>query len=164
MALPTLLTLPVLPATAAAGSGADAHRSRRRVLRLIPSAAVAGLLAACSSEDGPSRASAATADRPASPQPSASLPPGGTIIDVRTPEEYAQGHLEGAINIDAGSADFDAAIDALDRGADYAVYCRSGNRSAASARAMRDKGFTSVLDLGGFQQASLALGVPIVTG
>ncbi len=83
---------------------------------------------------------------------------------MRTPEEYAQGHLEGAINIDAGSADFDAAIDALDRGADYAVYCRSGNRSAAAARAMRDKGFTSVLDLGGFQQASLALGVPIVTG
>ncbi|QKD79753.1 rhodanese-like domain-containing protein [Actinomyces marmotae] len=183
MALPTLRPRPA-GAPAAASSGADAHPGRRRVLRLVPAAAMAGLLAGCSLEASPSRASATTPSQPAPLQPSAglapggtvsaslppggtvsaSLPPGGTVIDVRSSEEYAQGHLEGAINIDADSADFDAAIDRLDRGAAYAVYCRSGDRSARAARAMRDKGFTSVLDLGGYQQASLALGVPVVTG
>ena len=140
-----------------------ASLSRRHALALLPIAATGGLLAACSSDDASSRASA-TSGQPHAPKPSVSFPADGTIIDVRTPEEYAQGHLEGAINIDVSSTGFDTAIDALDHGASYAVYCQSGNRSAKAAQAMTAKGFASVLDLGGYQEASLALGVPVIAG
>ncbi|MDO9590965.1 MAG: rhodanese-like domain-containing protein, partial [Microcella sp.] len=57
------------------------------------------------------------------------LEPGTIVIDVRTPAEFASGHLEGAINIDVQSADFDSRISELDADGTYFVYCRSGNRS-----------------------------------
>ena len=72
-----------------------------------------------------------------------------TIIDVRTPAEFAEGHLEGAINADVQGGQFSAFLAGLDKGAAYVVYCRSGNRSAVAAQAMVDAGFTEVYDLGG---------------
>lgn len=71
------------------------------------------------------------------------------VIDVRTPEEYAAGHLEGARNIDFRSSDFRSGLEALDRAAPYAVYCRSGNRSGQALEVMREMGFTSVVNLSG---------------
>ena len=73
------------------------------------------------------------------------------VIDVRTPEEFAAGHLAGAQNIDVQSSDFATRIAALDSGAAYLVYCRSGNRSAAAAAAMAASGFTDVVDGGGLE-------------
>lgn len=70
------------------------------------------------------------------------------VIDVRTAEEFATGHVDGAINIDVESADFGTAIAALDPAATYLVYCRSGRRSAIAASEMTDSGLT-VLDGGG---------------
>ncbi|MDO8392702.1 MAG: rhodanese-like domain-containing protein [Actinomycetota bacterium] len=72
-----------------------------------------------------------------------------TIIDVRTPAEFAEGHLEGAVNADVQGGQFSAFLAGLDKGAAYVVYCRSGNRSAVAAQAMIDAGFTEVYDLGG---------------
>jgi rhodanese-related sulfurtransferase len=72
---------------------------------------------------------------------------GATVIDVRTPEEFAEGHVEGATLIDIQGADFEAQVDALDPEATYVVYCRSGNRSARAAAMMRDAGL-EVIDGG----------------
>ena len=71
------------------------------------------------------------------------------VIDVRTPEEFATGHLSNAINIDSTAADFRQQLTALDKSKKYAIYCRSGNRSANALEIMRIMSFTSVVDLEG---------------
>ena len=86
------------------------------------------------------------------------------IIDVRTPEEYAGVHLEGAVNVNLQSGSFEQDILAFPLDGDYVVYCRSGNRSAQAAAIMADLGFENVQDAGGIQSASSATGVAIVTG
>lgn len=86
------------------------------------------------------------------------------IIDVRTPEEYAGGHLEGAVNVNLQSGSFEQDILAFPLDGDYVVYCRSGNRSAQAAAIMADLGFENVQDAGGVQSASSATGLAIVTG
>lgn len=70
------------------------------------------------------------------------------IIDVRTPGEFASGHVEGAVNIDVLEPTFDAQVAALDSDEVYLVYCRSGNRSADAVDRMAALGLT-VLDGGG---------------
>ncbi|MCU0435735.1 MAG: thioredoxin domain-containing protein [Bacteroidia bacterium] len=73
------------------------------------------------------------------------------LIDVRTPEEYAGGHIEGAVNIDFYGEAFDNAISQLDKTRPVYVYCKVGGRSAKAAASMRTKGFTQVVELqGGF--------------
>ena len=84
------------------------------------------------------------------------------LVDVRTPAEYAQGHIADAVNVDFEGADFASAIGELPADGRYIVYCRSGNRSAQALIAMRDAGFSDVYDMGGLQ-AWMANGHPIVT-
>lgn len=84
------------------------------------------------------------------------------IIDVRTPAEYAEGHLEGAVNVDLQSGSFEQEVAALPLEGDYVVYCRSGNRSAQAVSAMKALGFVNVQDAGGLQAASSATGLSIV--
>ena len=72
--------------------------------------------------------------------------PGVVIVDVRTPEEFAVGHLQGAVNLDVSASTFDSQIAALDKDVVYAVYCRSGNRSTIAVGKMSDAGFTSILN------------------
>ena len=84
------------------------------------------------------------------------------IIDVRTPAEYVGGHLDGAVNIDVQSPEFDALVSELPTDGEYVVYCRSGNRSAAAIDRMETLGFTSVVNAGGVDAASSATGIPIV--
>lgn len=77
---------------------------------------------------------------------------GTVVVDVRTPAEYAQGHIPKAINIDFEGTSFDSQIAELDKSAHYALYCRSGRRSGIAANKMHDAGFTHVVDLkGGIQ-------------
>jgi rhodanese-related sulfurtransferase len=85
-----------------------------------------------------------------------------TVIDVRTPEEFDAGHLDGASNINLESGDFTSKINALPKDAAYLVYCRSGNRSADAVAQMKQEGFTNVVDIGGLQEASSATGLPVV--
>ena len=84
------------------------------------------------------------------------------IIDVRTPEEFAAGHLDGAINYDVSDGTLNMALSTLDPQADYIIYCRSGNRSAVAVDIMEDAGFTSLVDLGSLENAADETGIPIV--
>ncbi len=85
------------------------------------------------------------------------------LLDVRTAQEFAEGHLDGAVNLDVTSPDFTAGLGELDPEATYAVYCRSGNRSQTAIAAMRDAGFSAVADLSGGIQAWASDGRPVVT-
>ena len=85
------------------------------------------------------------------------------MIDVRTPAEYAAGHLEGALNIDVESADFASRIASLDPQGRYVVYCRSGNRAGVAADEMARAGFVDVTNAGGLEQAAASTGLAIVT-
>ena len=71
------------------------------------------------------------------------------VIDVRTPEEYALGSIEGAILIDYKASDFQASISALNRNVTYLIYCRSGNRSGKASIIMDSLGFKKIYDLKG---------------
>ena len=76
---------------------------------------------------------------------------GYTIIDVRTPEEYAEGHIQGALNINVKSVTFVPEIENLSKSDTLLVYCRSGRRSLYAAQVMVSFGFQKIYDLeGGF--------------
>jgi phage shock protein E len=71
------------------------------------------------------------------------------LLDVRTPDEFAAGHIGGAINIDYESADFGQNIDKLDKNAYYIVYCRTGARSSAASAIMLKDGFIHIVNMTG---------------
>lgn len=73
--------------------------------------------------------------------------PDFVIIDVRTPEEYASGHVEDAINMDFYAEDFDEQLNELDRDKIYLIYCRSGNRSGKALDKMEALGFRQVYNM-----------------
>ena len=76
----------------------------------------------------------------------------GIIIDVRTPEEYADGHLKKVKhNFDVTSGEFEAQFDSLNKDETYYLYCRSGNRSGKAKKLMEENGFTNVYNVGGYQ-------------
>lgn len=91
----------------------------------------------------------------------ASSQEGVVLLDVRTPEEFAEGHIEGATNIDFYSPTFGNDILALDAGQEYAVYCRSGNRSATTTAFMSENGFDSIYELQGGIVAWESAGLPV---
>jgi rhodanese-related sulfurtransferase len=82
------------------------------------------------------------------------------VIDVRTPAEYAAGHIAGASNIDVEAPDFASRIASLDPEAAYLVYCRTGRRSAIAADQMEAAGFTDIVDAGGLEPL-VAAGAPV---
>ena len=69
------------------------------------------------------------------------------MLDVRTPGEFATGHIENAINIDVEGMTFDSEIAKLDKNVEYAVYCRSGRRSVVATEKMAEAGFTKLTNL-----------------
>jgi rhodanese-related sulfurtransferase len=72
------------------------------------------------------------------------------VVDLRTPEEFASGHLTTAKNIDFyNKPELDSFLNTSDKNAHYLLYCRSGNRSGQTAKIMEQKGFTNVIDLAG---------------
>lgn len=73
--------------------------------------------------------------------------PGVQIIDVRTPEEFAAGHIEGAVNYNVQGPEFLEQIATLDPAGTYAVYCRSGNRSQPAVAAMSAAGINGIYEL-----------------
>jgi phage shock protein E len=75
--------------------------------------------------------------------------PGITVIDVRTPSEFASGHLTHAVNIDVNGDTFDSQVSALPKDNTYFVYCHSGNRSAVATARMSKAGFTKLYNLTG---------------
>ena len=86
---------------------------------------------------------------------------GARLYDVRTSEEYASGHFDGATNwpiedITAGK------LPDVDKATKLYVYCRSGNRSAQAASALKTAGYTNVTDLGGLSEVQ-AIGGTLMT-
>ena len=71
------------------------------------------------------------------------------ILDVRTPEEFADGHIENAINIDVNSGQFREDISKLNKNDTYLVYCRSGRRSDNARDIMEELGFSDVYNMTG---------------
>ncbi|TDT16140.1 rhodanese-related sulfurtransferase [Ilumatobacter fluminis] len=84
-----------------------------------------------------------------------------TVIDVRTPEEYAEGHIEGATLFDFYEPTFADQLAELDRNGTYLLYCRSGNRSGQAASIMSELGFDQVYDAQGGVIAYEAAGLPL---
>lgn len=71
------------------------------------------------------------------------------LIDVRTPEEFASGHIEGAVNIPVDA--LAGRLSEVPAGQPIVVYCRTGNRSATASQILADAGYTDIYDLGGLQ-------------
>ena len=71
------------------------------------------------------------------------------LVDVRTPKEFSQGHLENAVNIDFLADDFDAITANLDKEKPVMVYCKSGGRSAKASARLKELGFKTITDLDG---------------
>jgi rhodanese-related sulfurtransferase len=69
------------------------------------------------------------------------------ILDVRTPAEFAEGHIDRAVNLDVQSRDFEKRLRTLDRNKSYLVYCRTGNRSRQATIAMETLGFRSIIHM-----------------
>jgi phage shock protein E len=84
------------------------------------------------------------------------------VIDVRTPGEFAERRLEGALNLSLETGALSAALPTLDPSVDYVVYCRSGRRSEVAADLMRAAGITSLVDLGSFDNAARATGFDVI--
>lgn len=130
-------------------------RSRSRLARLAPLAlaalTLATLVAACGS-GGTARVVA--------PAEAVGMLSTRTVIDVRTPEEFAAGHVVGALNINVEAPDFADRIASLDKAAPYLVYCRTGRRSAIAVETMKGAGFTDLVDAKGLAEL-MAAGAPV---
>jgi rhodanese-related sulfurtransferase len=83
------------------------------------------------------------------------------LIDVRTPDEFAEGHLKNAQNIDYLNDDFEKNIQHLDKSKNYYLYCRSGKRTAEAAAVMQKLGFENIFVMEGGLLAWEALKLPI---
>lgn len=85
-----------------------------------------------------------------------SAPVDAAVLDVRTPEEYREGYLPGAQNIDFRASDFKEKVAQLDRDKTYYLYCRTGNRSGQGAAIMRELGFQNLYNIGGLSELEAA--------
>ena len=70
------------------------------------------------------------------------------LLDVRTDEEFSEGHIEGSLNLPIGEIDRATTL-IPDKSVPIYVYCRSGNRSARAAAYLKENGYANVHDIGG---------------
>lgn len=150
-------------------AGAIVRAVRRIILLVI--VGTLGVVTSCGSDDSSSAAPAAAAATAGdfatiSPQDAAAVvaePPADLVVlDVRTPQEYAEGHLDGAVLVDFYDPDFADRLSELDPEVPYLVYCRSGNRSGQTLTMMQELGFTSATDVDGGIVAWQSAGLPVV--
>ena len=73
------------------------------------------------------------------------------LIDVRTPQEYAEGHLDNAVNINWYDEDFINQFKTIEKDKTIYVYCKKGGRSSSAAELLTSSGYNNVIDLlGGY--------------
>jgi len=125
------------------------RRTLRRFALAAALVATLGTAAACSTAEGAGLTAAEA------------LPANTMLIDVRTPGEFAEGHLEGAVNIPVELATFTAQVALLDPDMEYLVYCRSGRRADVAIEYMDTLGLRST-NLGSVASASSATGIRVV--
>ena len=133
----------------------------KRIAIVVSALMLAVFTAACSSDTMES-AQASPMRVDASEFASVIAETGTQIIDVRTPEEFAEGHIQGAVNIPVESSDFLDAVADLDPDATYAVYCRSGNRSQGAVASMASAGITEIYELESGTVGWTGEGLPLV--
>ena len=155
------------------------HAPRRTLIALAGAASLALTigLSGCSSDSGATEtAAAAEVQGPAAPIEAPASPvrvgvaefanviasPGVTIVDVRTPQEFADGHIEGAVNIPVELPDFMDQVSQLDPSGTYAVYCRSGNRSQPAVAGMSSVGINGIYELESGTTGWTSEGQPLV--
>jgi len=85
--------------------------------------------------------------------------PAFAVIDLRRPDEFAAGHVPGAINID--SREFEGRLTDLDRNGTYVIYCQRGGRSSGVREMMREAGFREVYEVEGGMSAWTVAGLPV---
>ena len=129
-----------------------------KVLRFIlvwscAAAAVCGC--ACGDSAAPDNT---PAEQPAKPDLS-----GIVLLDVRSPEEYASGYLQGARNIPHDRIAEEIAAAVPDKSAQVILYCRSGRRAGTALQTMQAMGYENVSNYGGLEDAQERLGLPVVT-
>jgi len=105
---------------------------------------VAMLASACDSTRGPD---APQEQAPKKEDHRALVAKGARLLDVRTPEEFAAGHVEGARNVPVSELE-KRLSEAGPKDQPVVVYCQAGGRSAQAAKILRANGFTHVVDLG----------------
>lgn len=144
--------------------------SPRSVRRLLGSALAAVLItcATACGEDGapdaaPASPSSVAATSVAVDEAVEAIDDGALLLDVRTPEEYAAGHLRGARNLDLADPGFAQEVRALDPDASYVVYCATGNRAGQAIEMMLDEGISMAVNGGGYDQLAQD-GVPTMSG
>lgn len=152
------------------------HRSRARARRTIPATllALALVVAGCGSAATVSP-TVAPAGPVGSPVAASTLPvevdvvrtvamraAGAFVVDVREPDEWAAGHIEGAKLISLG--DLISRVSEVPKDRDVVVVCRSGNRSAQGRDILLGAGFTAVTSMAGGMSAWVAAGQPLVVG
>jgi phage shock protein E len=99
---------------------------------------IATLLVACAAEDQTGKEAYAAVEA------------GALLIDVRSPEEFATGHLPGALNIPHGEIVDGVARLQVSKDAPIVLYCRSGNRSGIAKTALESAGYDDLMNAGGF--------------
>jgi thioredoxin 1 len=87
--------------------------------------------------------------------------PNAPLIDIRTPNEFNDGHIEKAINYDWYAATFEKQILSLDKSKPVFIYCHSGGRSAAAVTKMKSLGFTDIYELSGGISNWINAGMPL---
>jgi rhodanese-related sulfurtransferase len=88
--------------------------------------------------------------------------PNFVLIDVRTPEEFSGGHIEGAININYNEGSFVGDLNRLDKEKTYLIYCRTGRRSVDTLNIMKRLGFKTVYRIAGDITRWKSQGLPVV--
>lgn len=79
--------------------------------------------------------------------------PAAPIIDVRTPEEFKQGHIQNAVNINWNGSDFSAQMEKFDKSKPIFIYCLSGGRSSSASAQLKSEGFKEIYELTGGMMA-----------
>jgi thioredoxin 1 len=86
------------------------------------------------------------------------------IVDVRTPDEFASGHINGAVNYNVNDPQFAANLSNLDKTKPVYIYCLSGGRSAGASQKMLSMGFTEIYDMKGGMMAWRSQNLPVANG
>lgn len=87
--------------------------------------------------------------------------PDAVVLDVRSTEEYEEGHVPGAVNIPINADDFDQQVAALDKDKTYLVMCARGGRSKSACKKMEALDLKAMFDFGGGMNAWTAAGKPV---
>ena len=119
----------------------------------------AGVFCSCGNSDSSAQPSS---DELSPGQPAAPDRNNAVLLDVRSQEEYASGHLQGARNIPHDRIGEEISTVVPDRSAPVILYCRSGRRADTALKTMRSLGYENVLNYGGLEDARERLGIPVV--